>query len=186
MANGSTPTLETPGSLRMTLRKPGLVQAMGPRSRWRETGGPRHPRSLMGSSLHHQRQPDPILLGWRSTRRGGGTRSGRVNREEKSNCHPYIWKNPIRTEIITPGSGKSRAYDLDGKLLWELSGSSHITIPTPFSRFDLLYLSSGYVWTRSAPSFAILTPGPPGHLAERGRDLQRVHSRWCQPHDRAI
>ena len=47
----------------------------------------------------------------------------RVDRDEKSNwATPYIWQNEQRTEIITPGTGRIRSYDLDGNLLYELGG----------------------------------------------------------------
>lgn len=68
---------------------------------------------------------------------------------------PYIWENPKRTEIITTGTNRVRAYDLDGKLLWEFGGMSSIVIPTPFSKFDLLYVSSGYVGDQIRPAYAI-------------------------------
>ena len=58
-----------------------------------------------------------------------------VNREEKSNwATPYIWENELRTEIVTPGTGKFRSYDLSGKLLYEFGGGSSITIATPYSK----------------------------------------------------
>ncbi len=47
----------------------------------------------------------------------------RVDRDEKTNWStPYVWENPERTEIITPGTGKTRSYDLDGNLLWWFTG----------------------------------------------------------------
>lgn len=80
----------------------------------------------------------------------------KVERDEKSNwATPFIWENESRTEIITPGTGKSRAYDLDGQLLYEWQGCSSITIATPYSAHGLLYVSSGYVNDESRPIFAI-------------------------------
>jgi outer membrane protein assembly factor BamB len=70
---------------------------------------------------------------------------------------PYIWENSKRTEIITTGTKRVRSYDLDGKLLWEFGGMSSIVIPTPFSKFDLLYLSSGYVGDQIRPTYAVRT-----------------------------
>jgi hypothetical protein len=84
----------------------------------------------------------------------------RIAREEKSNWStPYIWKNDLRTEIVTTGSNKIRSYDLDGKLLWEIAGMSSITIPTPFSKFGLLFVSSGYVGDDLRPVYAIKPGG---------------------------
>src|SRR5207248_10704041 len=74
----------------------------------------------------------------------------RVDRDEKSNwATPFVWENGSRTEIVTAGSGKVRAYGLDGKLLWWLKGMSSITIGTPYASDSLLYISSGYVMESS-------------------------------------
>ena len=76
--------------------------------------------------------------------------------DEKTNWStPYIWENEKRTEIITTGTNHVRSYDLDGKVLWEFTGMSSIVIPTPFSKFGLLYLSSGYVGDKTRPVYAI-------------------------------
>ena len=84
----------------------------------------------------------------------------RVDRDEKSNWStPYVWENEKRTEIVTPGTGKVRAYDLDGKLLWWFKGMSGITIATPYADRGLLYVSSGFAPTSS---------GPVCHSARRG------------------
>ncbi|MFN9915107.1 MAG: PQQ-binding-like beta-propeller repeat protein, partial [Pirellulaceae bacterium] len=75
-----------------------------------------------------------------------------VPREEKSNWStPFVWQNNLRTEIITPGSKQVRSYDLDGQVLWSLSGMSTITIATPYSVGGLLYISSGYVMDPRKP-----------------------------------
>ena len=50
--------------------------------------------------------------------KGSGKEVWRVDRDEKSNWStPYVWENEQRTEIVTPGTDKVRAYGLDGKLL---------------------------------------------------------------------
>ncbi|HEV8069265.1 MAG TPA: PQQ-binding-like beta-propeller repeat protein [Planctomycetaceae bacterium] len=80
----------------------------------------------------------------------------RKDRDEKSNwATPYVWKNEKRTELVTCGVKSVRSYDLDGKLLWQLSGMSSIVIPTPFSADGLLYVTSGYVLSPKKPLFAI-------------------------------
>jgi outer membrane protein assembly factor BamB len=104
----------------------------------------------------------------------------RVNREEKSNWStPFIWENEQRTEIVTPGTGKTRSYDLDGKLLWELTGASNITIPTPFSEFGLLFTGSGYVLSKNKPLFAI-RPGASGDISIKPEETQGKYIAWCQ------
>ncbi len=93
-----------------------------------------------------------------------GQQIWRVDRDEKSNwATPYIWEHEKRTEIVTSGTGKVRSYDLDGKLLWEFSGMSVIAIPTPFSKFGLLYMTSGYVGDQNRPVYAI-RPGASGDI----------------------
>ena len=94
-----------------------------------------------------------------------GKQIWRVERDEKSNwATPYIWNSGKRTEIVTPGTTKVRSYDLDGKLLWELGGMSSIAIPTPFSKYGLLYITSGYVGDQVRPVFAV-KPGAKGDIS---------------------
>lgn len=88
----------------------------------------------------------------------------KVAREEKSNWStPFVWKNPVRTELVTAGSGQVRSYDLDGNLLWSLRGMSSITIATPYEAEGLLYVTSGYVADQSRPIYAI-KPGASGDI----------------------
>jgi outer membrane protein assembly factor BamB len=97
------------------------------------------------------------------------TKSGnelwKVPREEKSAwATPFVWKNSLRTEIVTNGYNKIRSYDLDGKLLWEIKGPfGQLMIPTPFSAHGLLYTTSGYVNSRYRPIHAI-KPGASGDI----------------------
>jgi outer membrane protein assembly factor BamB len=112
------------------------------------------------------------------------TRTGREiwrkKRDEKSNwATPYIWENELRTEIITSGTQKVRAYDLDGNELYRLGGNSSITIATPYSQFGLLYITSGYVGDRKKPIFAI-RPGASGDISlPSGRNSSEFVA-WCQ------
>ncbi len=110
-----------------------------------------------------------------------GNELWKVKREgEKSNWStPFIWENKLRTEIITPGSRKNRAYGLDGKLLYHFGGNSSITIATPFSKFGLLYITSGYVGDRRKPMFAI-RPGAKGDISLKSDEDSNDHVAWCQ------
>ena len=110
------------------------------------------------------------------------TRTGRqlwrVERDEKSNwATPYIWQNEKRTELITSGTKKVRSYDLDGNLLWEFGGMSSIVIPTPFSKFDLLYVCSGYVGDKVRPVFAI-KPGAAGDISLKDGETSNEFIAW--------
>ena len=103
----------------------------------------------------------------------------RAEREEKSNWStPFVWVNDQRTEIVTSGKGKVRSYDLNGKLLWELRGMSSITIPTPFARHGLLYVSSGYILDKTRPIYAI-RPGASGDITLKDDQENSDHVAWC-------
>lgn len=79
-----------------------------------------------------------------------------VERDEKSNwATPFVWEQSDRTEIVTPGTGKTRSYSLDGQLLWSFEGMSVITIATPYLYNDLLIISSGYILDPNKPVYAI-------------------------------
>lgn len=104
----------------------------------------------------------------------------RVARDEKSNWStPYLWQNDLRTEIVTPGSGKVRSYDLDGNLLWWFTGMSSITIATPYAHDGLLYLSSGYVGDPQRPIYAV-RPGAKGDISLAAGETSNAWIAWCQ------
>lgn len=110
-----------------------------------------------------------------------GKTAWRVERDEKSNwATPFIWKNDLRTEIVTPGTGKVRSYDLEGKLLWQFGGMSSITIATPYSEFGLLYVTSGYVGDKRKPIFAV-SPGASGDISLKPGETGNDHIKWFKP-----
>ncbi len=105
----------------------------------------------------------------------------RVERDEKSNwATPYLWENGRRVEIVTSGTGKVRSYDQDGKLLWEFRGMSSIAIPTPFSKFGLLYLASGYVGDQNRPVYAVRA-GARGDITLAAGSTSSEHVAWYLP-----
>ncbi|MDB4414387.1 PQQ-binding-like beta-propeller repeat protein, partial [bacterium] len=102
----------------------------------------------------------------------------KTSRAEKSNwSNPYVWQNELRTEIITPGSGRTRSYNLDGKELWSFKGMSSITIATPYAHDELLYLSSGYVGDSKRPLYAI-KPGAEGDISVTSKDTSNDFIAW--------
>ncbi|MCG8650833.1 MAG: PQQ-binding-like beta-propeller repeat protein [Pirellulales bacterium] len=110
-----------------------------------------------------------------------GQQIWQVKRDEKSNWStPYVWENGQRTEIVTPGTGKVRSYDLNGNELWSLSGMSSITIATPYQCDGLLYVSSGYVGDQSRPLYAI-RPGADGDISLQDDETSNPFIAWCQP-----
>lgn len=105
----------------------------------------------------------------------------RVERQEGTNwTTPFVWENDKRVEIVTAGSDKTRSYDLDGKLLWELSGMSTIAIPTPFARHGLLFVSSGYVADQLRPTYAI-RPGASGDISLKAGETSNAFIAWSNP-----
>ncbi|MDG2384267.1 MAG: PQQ-binding-like beta-propeller repeat protein [Pirellulaceae bacterium] len=104
----------------------------------------------------------------------------RVERDEKSNwATPYVWQHEQRTEIVTPGTGKIRSYDLNGNLLYELGGCSSITIANPYAENGLLYVTSGYVLDKKKPIFAI-RPGASGDISLGADQTSNEFIAWCQ------
>lgn len=105
----------------------------------------------------------------------------RIERDEPSNWStPYIWKNERRTEIVTTGFNKTRSYDLDGKLLWEIAPMSSIVIPTPFSAHGLLYIASGYVGDETRPVY-VVRPGAKGDIGLAEGEASNASIAWSLP-----
>jgi outer membrane protein assembly factor BamB len=105
----------------------------------------------------------------------------RVEREEGTNWStPFVWEHQGRTEIVTAGSDRVRSYDLDGRELWTLRGMSSITIPTPFARDGLLYISSGYVGDSLRPTYAI-RPGASGDITPAQSESTSEFVVWSLP-----
>jgi outer membrane protein assembly factor BamB len=104
-----------------------------------------------------------------------------VDRAEKTNwATPYLWAHDGKKEIVTPGTGRVRSYDLDGKLLWEFGGMSSISIPTPFASHGLLYVTSGYVGDQVRPVYAI-KPGAKGDISLATGETSNASIAWYLP-----
>jgi len=92
----------------------------------------------------------------------------RVSRNERTNhCSPVVWKNKLRTELVTSGSRKVRSYDpATGKVLWELSMGGGRCYSSPVGDADLLYVGCepGMEW--GAAEWAAATRGR--RIARRG------------------
>jgi outer membrane protein assembly factor BamB len=112
---------------------------------------------------------------------GSGRELWRTPREEVENWStPVVWENALRTEIVTAGMGRVRSYDLDGKLLWELKGMTVNTVPTPFVRHGLIYVSSGYPGGNPRPVYAI-RPGASGDISLNEGETSNQFIAWYQP-----
>jgi outer membrane protein assembly factor BamB len=99
---------------------------------------------------------------WRTNRdigqkRTGGDGADMVMRSGWTT--PFVWTNPLRTEVVAVGPGETISYDLEGKELWRLSGMAVTPVPSPFASDGLLFVDGG----RGKPLFAI-KPGGSGDI----------------------
>ena len=99
----------------------------------------------------------------------------RIPREEKTNWStPVIWKNRVRTELVTGGQ-KARSYDpKTGELLWELDLGGGRNISSPVASRDLLFTGNekrsdggGFLFAIKAGSEGDITP-PEGDSTSSG------------------
>jgi outer membrane protein assembly factor BamB len=89
----------------------------------------------------------------------------KVARDEKTNYStPFVWENPVRTELVVSGIGWVTSYDLAGKELWKIKGKSILAIPTPFENSGLLYVASGHVVWGENRIYAV-RPGAAGDIS---------------------
>ena len=107
-----------------------------------------------------------------------GAELWRTDRDEGTNwATPFVWENPERTELVTPGTDRIRSYDLEGNLLWELAGMSSIVVPTPVAAHGLLYLESGYIGDFFRPVYAI-RPGASGDISLAEGETSNAFVAW--------
>jgi hypothetical protein len=110
-----------------------------------------------------------------------GAERWRVDREETSNwTTPYVWRNELRTEIVTAGSGGVWSYGVDGAVLWHLTGMSSFAVPSPFSTDGLLYVTSGYTGSDLRPAYAI-RPGASGDITLAPGATSNAFIVWSDP-----
>ena len=110
-----------------------------------------------------------------------GAEVWRVARDEGSNWStPFVWEHEQRTEIVTTGTDRVRSYDLEGQLLWELSGMSTIVVPTPTAAHGLLYVESGYLADFLRPVYAI-RPGASGDISLADEASSNDYVAWSLP-----
>jgi outer membrane protein assembly factor BamB len=110
-----------------------------------------------------------------------GSELWRTGRDEAENWStPIVWENALHAEIVTAGEGKVRSYGLDGTLLWEFQGMSNSTIPTPFAKNGLVYISSGYPGSPLRPAYAV-RPGASGDISLKPGETSNDFIVWSQP-----
>ncbi len=106
----------------------------------------------------------------------------RVERDEKSNWStPYIWKNKVRTELVTAGGNQVRSYDpATGDLLWFMKGNGR-TATTPSGDEELLYVDSYDRLTGGTGVFAAIRSGASGDISLAGKETSNPHVAWSVP-----
>lgn len=105
----------------------------------------------------------------------------KVDRERGSSWStPFVWVNPVRTELVTVGPSTVRGYTLDGAELWRLSGLSSLSIPTPVAGSGLLYVSSGYKADPLRPVYAVRA-GARGDISLPAGKLTNDYIEWANP-----
>jgi outer membrane protein assembly factor BamB len=93
-----------------------------------------------------------------------GAEKWKMERDEKTTYStPVIWKNRLRTELVTTGK-TARSYDPStGKLLWELKMGGEMSIPSPVCDKDYIYL--GNAGGREIPDvFLAVKAGAEGNI----------------------
>ncbi|MEM6674105.1 MAG: PQQ-binding-like beta-propeller repeat protein [Planctomycetota bacterium] len=83
---------------------------------------------------------------------------------------PTSWVTPLivpvgdRQQVIVPGTGASRAYDLEtGDVVWEIAGMTTNCVPTPIYEGGIVFLMSGF---RGSALQAIALEGAKGALGD--------------------
>jgi outer membrane protein assembly factor BamB len=106
----------------------------------------------------------------------------RVSRDERSNwATPVLWRNRIRTELVTAGGSRMRSYDpADGTLLWEMTASGR-TAATPVASDDLLYVDSYERVTGRTGLLAAIKPGGQGDVSLKPKETRSEWVAWSLP-----
>ncbi len=112
---------------------------------------------------------------------GNGDEIWRVDRDELTNYGtPFIWKNSVRTELVTGGK-TARAYDpATGELIWELQMDGHYNISSPAADRDYLFMgNSGYRDVKGA--FFAIKAGAEGDITPDSGQHTSAGVVWSNP-----
>ena len=109
-----------------------------------------------------------------------GDEAWRVERDENSNwATPFVWRNKLRTELVTAGGTAMRSYEpRTGKLLWEIEGAGR-TASTPVSDDERLYFDSYDRLTGSNGVVIAIRPGAEGKIS-LDPESPGEHVAWTQ------
>lgn len=106
----------------------------------------------------------------------------RKDRDEKSNwATPYIWRNKLRTELVTAGGKQMRSYDpKSGELLWWMNGNGR-TATTPVGDQELLYVDSCDRLTGMGGALAAIWAGAAGDISLGPKEKSSDWVAWTAP-----
>ena len=110
-----------------------------------------------------------------------GDEKWKTLREEKTTYStPYIWKNNVRTELVTCGK-TARSYDPEtGNLLWELKAGGEQVIPSPVGDQEHLYFGNAGGREVSGSLFAVKA-GAEGNITPAEGEKISSGVEWTLP-----
>lgn len=92
---------------------------------------------------------------------------------------PFVWKNTLRTELITLGPQTVISYDLDGRELWRFEGVSMVGAPTPVATAERLIVGCGSPSEPVRP-LVVFKPGAVGNVSLKEGEEQNAFALWRQ------
>jgi outer membrane protein assembly factor BamB len=113
-----------------------------------------------------------------------GEEKWRTARDEISTWStPYIWKNKMRTELVTGGK-RTRSYDPDtGELLWELDMRGGRDITSPVGNDEMVYVCNEERRDGGGTLFAVKA-GASGDISLDSTQNSNEWVTWTQPKSR--
>jgi outer membrane protein assembly factor BamB len=108
-----------------------------------------------------------------------GNELWRNARDERSNWStPYLWKNRMRTELVTTGGKKMRGYDPQtGEVLWELNATGR-TSATAVGNEELLYVDSVELFMGSPVQLVAVRAGGAGDISLKAGEKEGPSVAW--------
>lgn len=91
---------------------------------------------------------------------------------------PVVWRNAVRTEIVTNAAQYARGYDpATGAELWRLAKKSEVTVPTPVLGKDLAFVTSG---NRPIQPIIAVRPGASGDISLKDGETSNSSIAWSK------
>jgi len=101
-----------------------------------------------------------------------------IGQPKSSWMTPFVWKNALRTEIVTTGHGLVISYGLDGKELWRIGGMAMAT-SSAMAWDGMLYVGTGSQGDANRPFMAV-KPGASGDISLNPETTSNEFVIWRQ------